>query len=236
MIILPSFPTSAVDKKQRLHAQRTLPWSGNPGGWKGQHPIEWKIRISKSEIRNNIKWPKSKWPKLLSATSGFETATWCVCFCHSNIIASNLFRISIFGPPWRDFIGPSYLLLWYIQMIVLHQIKWIPVWARDFEFKQLVSSFSGEPIYIHGCDIPFWKTNTLKEVLIMSEKVIIYGKSGWPYTSNARSAYGDDAQYLDVTDKSNLKEMLKHSNGVKEVPVIVIGEKVTIGHGGTWGV
>ena len=71
----------------------------------------------------------------------------------------------------------------------------------------------------------------------MSEKVIIYGKSGWPYTSNARSAYGDDAQYLDIKkDKGNLEAMLKHSNGVREVPVIVIGDKVTIGHGGTWGV
>jgi glutaredoxin len=34
-------------------------------------------------------------------------------------------------------------------------------------------------------------------------------------------------------DKGNLEEMLKHSKGVKEVPIIVIGDKVTIGHGGT---
>jgi hypothetical protein len=37
--------------------------------------------------------------------------------------AAGEFRISIFGPPWRDFIGPIYLLLLYIQMIVFHRIK-----------------------------------------------------------------------------------------------------------------
>ena len=72
---------------------------------------------------------------------------------------------------------------------------------------------------------------------MISEKVIIYGKAGWPFTSNARTAYGDDAQYIDVkADKRNLEAMLKYSGGVREVPVIVIGEKVTIGHGGSWGV
>jgi hypothetical protein len=30
--------------------------------------------------------------------------------------------------------------------------------------------------------------------------------------------------------------MLKFSGGVRKVPVIVEGEKVTIGYGGTWGV
>lgn len=71
----------------------------------------------------------------------------------------------------------------------------------------------------------------------MAEKIIIYGKSGWPYTTNARSAYGDDAQYVDIkADKGNLDEMLKVSGGVREVPVIVKGEEVIIGHGGTWGV
>jgi glutaredoxin len=72
---------------------------------------------------------------------------------------------------------------------------------------------------------------------MMAEKIIIYGKSGWPYTSNARSAYGDEAVYVDVkADKNNLDEMLKHSGGVREVPVIVKGGKVTIGYDGTWGV
>ena len=71
----------------------------------------------------------------------------------------------------------------------------------------------------------------------MSDKVIIYGKSSWPYTQNARSAYKDRAQYFDVKkDSSKLEEMLKHSDGVREVPVIIEGDNVKIGYGGTWGV
>ncbi len=71
----------------------------------------------------------------------------------------------------------------------------------------------------------------------MADKVIIYGKSGWPYTDKARSAFGDDAEYHDVTaDSAKLQEMLKHSNGVREVPIVVKGGDVTVGHGGTWGV
>jgi glutaredoxin len=34
-------------------------------------------------------------------------------------------------------------------------------------------------------------------------------------------------------NKDKLQEMLKYSKGVREVPVIVEGEKVTIGYGGT---
>jgi len=34
-------------------------------------------------------------------------------------------------------------------------------------------------------------------------------------------------------DRDGLKEMLKFSNGVRKVPVIVEGEKVQIGYGGT---
>lgn len=71
----------------------------------------------------------------------------------------------------------------------------------------------------------------------MTEKVIIYGKAGWPYSEGARSAYGKEAQYIDVkVETSKLEEMLKFSGGVRKVPVIVEGEKVTIGYGGTWGV
>jgi glutaredoxin 3 len=41
-------------------------------------------------------------------------------------------------------------------------------------------------------------------------------------------------RYIDVKkDKGILKEMLKFSNGVREVPVIVEDGKVTIGFGGT---
>ena len=71
----------------------------------------------------------------------------------------------------------------------------------------------------------------------MADKVIIYGKSSWPYTNKARSAYGDKATYIDVAnDNEKLEEMLEVSKGVRKVPVIVEGEKVEIGYGGTWGV
>ncbi len=71
----------------------------------------------------------------------------------------------------------------------------------------------------------------------MKEKVTIYGKSGWPYTEKARSAYGDGVKYFDVeSDNKKLEEMLKYSKGVRNVPVIVEGNKVTVGYGGSWGV
>ena len=69
----------------------------------------------------------------------------------------------------------------------------------------------------------------------MSAAVIIFGKAGWPYTNKARSAYGEAAKYYDVkANPAKLEEMLKHSKGTREVPVIVEGDKVTIGYGGTW--
>ena len=71
----------------------------------------------------------------------------------------------------------------------------------------------------------------------MEGKVIIFGKAGWPYTEKARLAYGENAEYYDVqSDSTKLEEMLKLSGGVKSVPVIIEGEKVTVGYGGTWGV
>ena len=71
----------------------------------------------------------------------------------------------------------------------------------------------------------------------MTEMVIIFGKGGWPFTDKARSAYGKNAQYIDVEAESEkLDEMLEYSGGVRKVPVIVEGEKVTVGYGGTWGV
>jgi len=71
----------------------------------------------------------------------------------------------------------------------------------------------------------------------MKEKVIIYGKKGWPYTEKARSAYGDNAKYFGVeSDSKRLEEMLKYSGGLRKVPVIVEGGKATIGYGGSWGV
>ena len=71
----------------------------------------------------------------------------------------------------------------------------------------------------------------------MEKKAIIFGKDGWPYTTEARSAYGNRAKYVDVKANSkNLEEMLKYSKGSREVPVIVDGDRVIIGYGGTWGV
>ena len=69
-----------------------------------------------------------------------------------------------------------------------------------------------------------------------TDNVIIYGKAGWPYTEKARSAY-DGAKYFDVqSDSKKMEEMLKYSKGVRNVPVIVVGSKVTVGYGGSWGV
>jgi glutaredoxin 3 len=46
-------------------------------------------------------------------------------------------------------------------------------------------------------------------------------------------AYGDKAEYFDVKlDSNRLNEMLKYSDGVRKVPVIVDGNKVTVGYGG----
>ena len=70
----------------------------------------------------------------------------------------------------------------------------------------------------------------------MAQELIIYGKAGWPYTEKARSAH-TTAKYFDVMkDPVKLEEMLRHSKGVRKVPVVVEGEKVSIGYGGSWGV
>ena len=70
----------------------------------------------------------------------------------------------------------------------------------------------------------------------MAQDIIIYGEAGWPYTEKARSVY-TVAQYFDVKqDHEKLDEMLQLSKGVRKVPVIVEGEKVAIGYGGSWGV
>jgi glutaredoxin 3 len=68
----------------------------------------------------------------------------------------------------------------------------------------------------------------------MENKILIYGKDGCPYTDQARSAYGNRAVYVNVKkDASGLQEMLKLSGGRRQVPVIVEGENVTVGYGGT---
>ena len=67
--------------------------------------------------------------------------------------------------------------------------------------------------------------------------VLIYGKDHCPYTAAAREDYAKRKvafEYIDVlADGTKLKEMLKHSKGVRKVPVIVDGASVTIGFNGT---
>ena len=67
----------------------------------------------------------------------------------------------------------------------------------------------------------------------MAQNIMIYGKAGWPYTAKARSDFAT-AEYFDVkVSPEKLGEMLRYSKGVRKVPVIVEGEKVTVGYGGS---
>ncbi len=75
----------------------------------------------------------------------------------------------------------------------------------------------------------------------MEEKVIIFGKDTWPYTTKAREAYANqkkDVEYIDVlADADKMNTMLNYSKGSRKVPVIVEQEAVTIGfNGNSWGV
>ncbi|MFC1611032.1 hypothetical protein ACFL6C_08740 [Myxococcota bacterium] len=67
-------------------------------------------------------------------------------------------------------------------------------------------------------------------------KITIYGKAGSPNTKAAIAAYKEKANYVDVeNDAAKLEEMLKHSGGVRRVPVIVKEEEeeVIVGHEGS---
>ena len=75
----------------------------------------------------------------------------------------------------------------------------------------------------------------------MTDKILIFGKDAWPYTTAAREAFakrGKEVSYFNVkNDAENMKTMLEYSDGIRKVPVIVEQEHVTIGFdGGTWGV
>jgi glutaredoxin len=67
--------------------------------------------------------------------------------------------------------------------------------------------------------------------------VVIFGKDACPYTQAALEDYkrrGVQVQYVNVKRAAvDLERMLVHSKGQRRVPVIVEGEKVTIGFGGT---
>jgi len=75
----------------------------------------------------------------------------------------------------------------------------------------------------------------------MADEILIFGKDTWPYTNQAREAFakrGQDVKYVNVkADAENMKAMLKYSDGIRKVPVIVEQGNVTIGfNGGRWGV
>jgi glutaredoxin 3 len=67
--------------------------------------------------------------------------------------------------------------------------------------------------------------------------VVIFGKDSCPYTLAAREDYerrGVSFEYVNVKkNKADLDRMLVYSKGRREVPVIVDGQTVTIGFGGT---
>ena len=67
--------------------------------------------------------------------------------------------------------------------------------------------------------------------------VQIFGKDACPYTQAARDHYLSLAvpfEYFNVKkNPAALERMLALSRGKREVPVIVEGDKITIGFGGT---
>ena len=71
----------------------------------------------------------------------------------------------------------------------------------------------------------------------MPDEVLIYGKDSCPYTVAARDDCKDRGvpfRYVNVKkDAAGLERMLALTKGQRRVPVIVEGEKITIGFGGT---
>jgi glutaredoxin 3 len=67
----------------------------------------------------------------------------------------------------------------------------------------------------------------------MEDKIIIFGTDTCPFCNQARAAYGDRAVFINVdADPDKLKEMLAYSGGKRQVPVIVEGDKVSVGFAG----
>lgn len=71
----------------------------------------------------------------------------------------------------------------------------------------------------------------------MADAVLIYGKDGCPYTAAAIEDYerrNVPVQYVNVKrDPEALQRMLSLTEGRRRVPVIVEGDRVTVGFGGT---
>lgn len=72
---------------------------------------------------------------------------------------------------------------------------------------------------------------------MLTEEVLIFGHDLCPYTSKAREDFSRRKipfEYINVLqDDERLQRMLKHSNGRRQIPVIVEAGKVTIGFGGS---
>ena len=72
---------------------------------------------------------------------------------------------------------------------------------------------------------------------MLTEEVLIFGHDLCPYTSRAREDFSSRKipfEYINVLqDDDGLQRMLKHSNGRRQIPVIVEVGKVTIGFGGS---
>ena len=68
----------------------------------------------------------------------------------------------------------------------------------------------------------------------MTDQITIYGKSGWPYTDKARVVHSGAVYYDVKADSGRMDEMLEYSKGERKVPVIVDGDKVIVGYGGSW--
>jgi glutaredoxin 3 len=67
----------------------------------------------------------------------------------------------------------------------------------------------------------------------MEDKIIIFGTNTCPFCNQARAAYGDRAVFVNVgEDPGKLKEMLALTGGKRQVPVIVEGNKVSVGFAG----
>jgi glutaredoxin 3 len=72
-----------------------------------------------------------------------------------------------------------------------------------------------------------------REDKVMEQKIIIYGTNNCPFCIQARESYGDKAVFINVeNDTERLNEMLNFPDGRRQVPVIVEGDKVTVGFAG----
>jgi glutaredoxin 3 len=70
-----------------------------------------------------------------------------------------------------------------------------------------------------------------------TEKTLVFGHDLCPYTSRAREDFSRRKipfEYINVLENDDaLQRMLKHSNGRRQIPVIVEAGKVTIGFQGS---